>query len=68
MTRSPFKLTAVTDPSATSSGGIASPAGDAVPRFPPIVPRFRICGPPTVRDASAKAGRSCDKGGCIASV
>ena len=36
----------------------ASPAGDAVPRFPPIVPRLRICGEPTVRDASASAGRA----------
>ena len=42
--------------SATSSGGSASPAGDAVPRLPPIVPRLRICGEPTVRDASASAG------------
>ena len=41
-----------------SSGGSASPAGDAVPRFPPIVPRFRICGDPTVREASASAGSS----------
>ena len=40
----------------TSSGGSASPAGEAVPRFPPIVPRFRICGEPTVREASASAG------------
>ncbi len=42
----------------TTSGGIASPAGDAVPRLPPIVPRFRICGEPTVREASARAGSS----------
>ena len=39
-----------------TSGGIASPAGEAVPRLPPIVPRLRICGEPTVRDASASAG------------
>ena len=41
-----------------ASGGSASPAGDAVPRLPPIVPRLRICGEPTVRDASASAGSS----------
>ena len=29
--------------------------GEAVPRLPPIVPRLRICGPPTVREASASA-------------
>ena len=45
-----------TSASYTSSGGKASPAGEAVPRFPPNVPRFRICGEPTVRDASARAG------------
>ena len=33
-----------------------SPAGDDVPRLPPIVPRLRICGDPTVREASASAG------------
>ncbi len=27
-----------------------------MPRLPPIVPRLRICGEPTVRDASARAG------------
>ena len=42
--------------SSISSGGSASPAGDAVPRLPPIVPRLRICGEPTVRDAAASAG------------
>jgi hypothetical protein len=40
----------------TVSGGSASPAGDEVPRLPPIVPRLRICGEPTVREASASAG------------
>ena len=40
------------------SGGRASPAGEAVARLPPIVPRLRICGDPTVRAASASAGRS----------
>src|SRR5690606_7422156 len=39
-----------------SNGGWASPAGEAVPRFPAIVARFRICGEPTVRDATASAG------------
>jgi hypothetical protein len=41
---------------AASSGGWASPAGDADPRFPPTVPRLRICGEPTVRDAWARPG------------
>src|SRR5207244_3393881 len=67
-TRSPRRVTSFTSAPATSSGGIASPAGEAVPRFPPIVPRLRICGPPTVRDASASAGSRSDSGGCIASV
>src|SRR3954453_18206903 len=62
--RSPRTLAMRTCAPATSSGGSASPAGDEVPRFPPIVPRLRICGPPTVRDASASAG----SGACIASV
>ena len=39
-----------------SSGGSESPAGEAVPRLPPIVPRLRICGEPTVREAAASAG------------
>ena len=38
------------------SGGSASPAGEEEPRFPPIVPRLRICGEPTVRDAIASPG------------
>ena len=49
--------TSISAPS-TRSGGSASPAGEAVPRLPPIVPRLRICGDPTVRDASASAGSS----------
>ena len=52
----------------TSSGGSASPAGDAVPRLPPIVPRLRICGEPTVREASASAGSSSASSAAIASV
>ena len=35
------------------SGGSASPAGEEEPRLPPIVPRLRICGEPTVREAIA---------------
>ena len=46
----------------------ASPAGEAVPRLPPIVPRLRICGEPTVRDASARAGNSEASSPSIASV
>ncbi len=41
---------------AASSGGWQSPAGEAAPRLPPIVPRLRICGEPTVRAASARPG------------
>ena len=44
--------------------GAASPAGDEVPRLPPIVPRFRICGEPTVREASASAGRTSRSSPC----
>ena len=47
--------TSTTAPAA-SSGGCASPAGEAEPRLPPTVPRLRICGEPTVRDASARPG------------
>ena len=57
-----------TSASSSNSGGSASPAGDAVPRLPPIVPRLRICGDPTVRDASASAGRSVASLGRIASA
>src|SRR5437660_5050172 len=65
--RSPRTLTSFTSVPATRSGGIASPAGDAVPRLPPIVPRLRICGPPIVREASASAGSSSESAACIAS-
>ena len=54
--RTPRTLASSTSARSTRSGGSASPAGEAVPRLPPIVPRFRICGEPTVRDASASAG------------
>jgi len=66
--RTPRTLPSSTTASSTSSGGWASPAGDAVPRLPPIVPRLRICGEPTVREASASAGRSSASSGRIASV
>ena len=46
-----------TTASAASSTGCVSPAGDAVPRLPPTVPRLRICGDPTVRLAMARAGQ-----------
>ena len=49
--RAPPALRSSTCAPATSSGGSASPAGEAVARLPPIVPRFRICGDPTVREA-----------------
>ena len=42
---------------AANSGGNASPAGEDVARLPPSVPRLRICGEPTVRDAIASAGQ-----------
>ena len=51
-----------------SSGGSASPAGDDVPRLPPIVPRLRICGEPTVRDASASAGSTSFSSPCSISA
>ena len=50
-----------TDPSSTtasaaSNGGWASPAGEAEPRLPATVPRLRIWGEPTVREAIARPG------------
>ena len=66
--RAPRTDATSTDASSTSSGGSASPAGEAVPRLPPSVPRFRICGEPTVRDASASAGSSPASGASIASA
>ena len=48
--------TASTTVSQASSGGWASPAGEAEPRLPPTVPRLRICGEPTVREAIASPG------------
>jgi len=47
--RAPLRTT--TSASYAASTGNASPAGDAVPRFPPTVPRLRIWGEPTERDA-----------------
>ncbi len=66
--RTPRTLASSTSASSITSGGSASPAGEAVPRLPPIVPRLRICGEPTVRDASASAGRSRASSVCITSV
>ena len=54
--RDPDAEASSTTASAARSGGCASPAGDAVPRLPPTVPRLRICGEPTVRDAMASPG------------
>ncbi len=68
MRRVPRTLASSSSACSTSSGGSASPAGEAVPRLPPIVPRFLICGEPTVRDASASAGSSLATGSSIASV
>ena len=45
-----------TSVSDANSGGRPSPAGDEVPRLPPTVPRLRICGEPTVREAIASPG------------
>ena len=42
--------------STATSGGSASPAGEAVARLPPTVPRLRICGEPSVRAACARPG------------
>ena len=44
-----------TTASTATSGGSASPAGEAVARLPPTVPRLRICGEPTVRAAVREA-------------
>src|SRR6266508_1446325 len=52
-----------TSPSWATRTGTASPAGDAVPRFPPMVPRLRIWGDPTDLEACASArisGSSCN--------
>jgi hypothetical protein len=65
--RVPRTLASSTSASSISSGGKASPAGEAVPRLPPSVPRFRICGDPTVLEASASAGSVSARGACIAS-
>jgi hypothetical protein len=66
--RVPRTLASSTSAPSTSSGGSASPAGEAVPRLPPMVPRLRICGEPTVRDASASAGSSLASSPSIASA
>ena len=51
----PDEASSTVAPEATR-GGRASPAGDAVATFPPIVPLLRICGDPTVLDAIASPG------------
>ncbi len=66
--RTPRTEASSTSAPSTSRGGSASPAGDAVPRFPPIVPRARICGEPTVREASASAGSASATSPSIASA
>ena len=45
-----------TAPSA-SSGGKASPIGEAVPRLPPSVPRPRICRAPSRRSSVARGAK-----------
>ena len=47
-----------TTASSAASTGSPSPAGEHVPRLPPIVAALRICGEPTVRAAWASAGSS----------
>ena len=49
-------------PRAASTGSV-SPAGEAVPRFPPIVPAFRIWGDPTVLAACDRQGTRSAKSG-----
>ena len=62
----PDEASSTVAPEATS-GGSASPAGDAVATFPPIVPRLRICGDPTVLEAIASPG-STSASSCTARV
>ena len=52
----PRTETSSTSAPAASSGGCPSPAGEPEPRLPPSVPRLRICGDPTVREAMARPG------------
>ena len=54
--RSPLLDLSTIVASSAASTGSASPAGEHVPRFPPIVAVFRICGEPIVRAASCSAG------------
>ena len=54
--RSPFLDLRTTVASRAASTGNVSPAGEHVPRFPPIVAALRICGDPIVRAASTSAG------------
>ena len=57
-----------TTASSAASTGSVSPAGDAVPRLPPIVPALRIWGEPTVRAAWPRAGTSAASSPCSISV
>ena len=56
--RAPSGPSSSTSASSAASTGRPSPAGEHVPRLPPIVAALRICGEPTVRAAWASAGTS----------
>ena len=56
ISRVPRTDSASTTAPVASSGGWASPAGEAVPRLPATVARLRICGEPTVREAMRQPG------------
>ena len=56
--RVPFSLLSTASASSAKSAQARSAAGEALTMFPPIVPRFRIRGPPTEAAACARRGRS----------
>ena len=64
--RTPSADAITTSASRAASHGSVSPAGLAVPTFPPTVPAFRICGEPTVLAAIARPGASCCRSRSIA--
>ena len=68
MVRTPAADASVTVASSAASTGNASPAGEQVPRLPASVPALRICGDPTVREASASAGENVANGSLRSSV